>query len=1093
MYIKTNSLFHGHFDNTEREILQESYYDKLRQSLTVLCPRGTAENSVRFFETMAFGRIPVLIADDAVLPCESLINYDDFVIRVPETEVEFAADHIRSWLAARSQEQLQHHCQQARKAWETWLRVGRLPSLVAYELEQKCKLTAAGGYDMRISDVSEEMPTEKNLLPNDPLELIRRKQQLCSASHATPVDIILLTFNRREYFEQTISGLVRNTRYPYRLIIVDNNSDAEMQEYLQSTAGLFDQLILNDDNYYTAAFQRGIVSAQSDPYIVSDPDILVPDLEGVCWLERLVMLHQSYPEMGLIALNLDPANKPAKLPDVYIGDKTPYGNEITLCNVGTVMQSIKRRYFDGRYITDWETCEQIRANGGSVGFANNIVAWHLGWDEDRDYPDYLLEKYDYFKQKYSVDTYRMYTENKDLLSRMSPAPESSGYYSFSRPDVQKMVNPASRRILDIGCAAGMLGYELKEKLGAEVWGVECSPIAAEEAKGRLDHVLLGTIEGTLPELPNSYFDTIIMADLLEHLLEPCNVLKNLHNKLAAGGEIVASIPNVRHWSVVKQLLEGHWEYVDAGILDRTHFHFFTYAECLRLFTAAGYNIIRSEAIQLSGCDKIPFDIVEALSKAGLNVKTLAEESDHYQYLFVASPTPFPPKEITTVNSTTVITASVLTSIIILTWNQLPFTQACLESIRRSTSEPYQLIMVDNGSSDGTALWLRELARTDDRITVIENARNCGFAAGCNQGISAAQGEYILLLNNDTVVTEGWLGGMRELLERYPDAGIIGPMTNSASGVQVVAGAGYQTIDELPSWAAVFRKDYRYRIIPQRRIVGFCMLFRRDLVESIGLLDESFGSGNYEDDDYCLRAELAGYRNLIAGDVFIHHEGGATFSGNQMDRGRENRQNRALFTRKWSPQWLEASTLRRWLVLHAIEEAEQKQQQGDIDGAVAILLNRGIAIDRESFLAYIKLAEILMAAGRYDEALQVLPEMPANVDRLIVHEIEAICQLALGNDEAALKAALTVRDRPRALVILGTLAARSGNLLEAEDSFRRAIERDPSCGTAWLSLGMLLWGNGDQEGAYQAVRRAVVVDPLNEEAVKILRDMAERLG
>jgi len=439
----------------------------------------------------------------------------------------------------------------------------------------------------------------------------------------------------------------------------------------------------------------------------------------------------------------------------------------------------------------------------------------------------------------------------------------------------------------------------------------------------------------------------------------------------------------------------------------------------------------------------------------------------------------------------------LTSIIILTWNQLSFTQECLASIARHTPEPYELIIIDNGSTDGTVAWLREQAATDGRISLIENNTNRGFAAGCNQGINAARGEYLLLLNNDTAVTPGWLAGMREPLDRYPDAGIIGPMTNSASGIQVVADSGYGSLDELPVWAASFREQNRHRIIPLRRIVGFCMLFRRTLAEKIGLLDEGFGSGNYEDDDYCLRAELAGYRNLIAGDVFIHHEGGATFAGNRIDRGGENRKNRVVFKQKWEPARLEPSLLRRWMALNAVEEAHLQAERGDLDGAVATLLNKGIKVDPGSPHAYLELADILMRAGRYEDAVQVVPEMPPGADAFRRREIEALCHLSLGNDTSAGQAAREAlagnRNCSRALVVLGTLAARGGDPGGAEAFFRQAIEADPSRADGWLSLGMLLWGNGDTNGAWQAVKRSVILDPLHKEAVDIFRGMAERLS
>ena len=433
----------------------------------------------------------------------------------------------------------------------------------------------------------------------------------------------------------------------------------------------------------------------------------------------------------------------------------------------------------------------------------------------------------------------------------------------------------------------------------------------------------------------------------------------------------------------------------------------------------------------------------------------------------------------------------LVTIVILTFNQLWCTKECVESIQKYTPEPHEIIFVDNGSIDGTVAWLKEQVRNNNGYRLIDNGRNMGFAGGCNQGIKASQGEYILLLNNDVVVTSGWLEGMLECLQRKQHAGIVGPMTNSASGVQVVADIGYSSLQELPAWAMDFRKNNRYRIIPLRRIVGFCMLFKRELTAKIGLLEESFGPGNYEDDDYCLRAELAGYHNYVVGDVFVHHEGGATFSGNRMDRALENRKNRAIFKQKWEPSQLEESILRQWLVLNAIEEAESLIQQGETASAIDKLLNNAIKVDPLYADSYSKLIEILISAGRYEDALQVLPEMPATVDRAVICEIEAVCLAAMGNDESAIHAAGQAQGRPRVMVVLGTLAARRGGLVEAESLMRRAIDTDPSCGGAWLSLGILLWEKGDQEGAYQAIRSAVVVDPLNNETVKILREIAER--
>ena len=119
----------------------------------------------------------------------------------------------------------------------------------------------------------------------------------------------------------------------------------------------------------------------------------------------------------------------------------------------------------------------------------------------------------------------------------------------------------------------------------------------------------------------------------------------------------------------------------------------------------------------------------------------------------------------------------LTSIVILTRNQLPYTQMCLQSIRDRTDEPYELIVVDNGSTDGTVEFLRSQAG----VRLIENPDNRGFPAGCNQGIDAAEGEHVLLLNNDTIVTTGWLDRLLRVLYSDPQIGLVGPCANNISG------------------------------------------------------------------------------------------------------------------------------------------------------------------------------------------------------------------------------------------------------------------------------------------------------------------------
>lgn len=215
-----------------------------------------------------------------------------------------------------------------------------------------------------------------------------------------------------------------------------------------------------------------------------------------------------------------------------------------------------------------------------------------------------------------------------------------------------------------------------------------------------------------------------------------------------------------------------------------------------------------------------------------------------------------------------------TSIVILTYNSLAYTENCLHSIRAYTpANDMELIVVDNHSTDGTVAWLKE----QSDIRLIENAENKGFSGGCNQGIRAAEpGNDILLLNNDTLVTPGWLQNLQACLHSAPNVGAAGPVSNSCSNGQQIAYAG--TAQDLPAFAKSYNAApplYERKL----RLVGFCMLIRREVVDRIGLLDERFFPGNYEDDDYSFRIGQAGYQLLLSRNTFIYHRGSTSFGPN----------------------------------------------------------------------------------------------------------------------------------------------------------------------------------------------------------------------
>jgi 2-polyprenyl-3-methyl-5-hydroxy-6-metoxy-1,4-benzoquinol methylase len=177
---------------------------------------------------------------------------------------------------------------------------------------------------------------------------------------------------------------------------------------------------------------------------------------------------------------------------------------------------------------------------------------------------------------------------------MTTAP---GYYARPRPEMVPFVPRTARRILDVGCGQGVFAGRLRETSGAQVWGIELDPLAAAMAAERLDRVITGDALTAAAELPDGHFDCAVMNDLLEHLVHPETLLARLRPKLAPGGCVVASIPNVRHFSNLWNLVvRGEWHYTDEGVLDRTHLRFFTRRSLPALFAAGGYRLVTVQGI-----------------------------------------------------------------------------------------------------------------------------------------------------------------------------------------------------------------------------------------------------------------------------------------------------------------------------------------------------------------------------------------------------------------------------------------------------------------------------------------------------------------
>lgn len=224
-------------------------------------------------------------------------------------------------------------------------------------------------------------------------------------------------------------------------------------------------------------------------------------------------------------------------------------------------------------------------------------------------------------------------------------------------------------------------------------------------------------------------------------------------------------------------------------------------------------------------------------------------------------------------------------IIIPIWNQLSFTKDCLEHIIRNTRYPYRLILIDNASEKDTEEYLRKFAADNpDKTVLIRNKENAGYIKAVNQGLRISDAPYVCMMNNDTVPAPGWLEHMVEFAEAHPDVGLINPQCGGHDGASVEAYA--KTLER-----------HKGEYMEMNQCQGFCMLVKRDLIDKIGSLDESFGVGGYDDTDYSIRAHKAGYRSVAIRDSYVYHRIHASFdkAGNREEVVRRNQK---IYYDKW---------------------------------------------------------------------------------------------------------------------------------------------------------------------------------------------------
>jgi SAM-dependent methyltransferase len=177
----------------------------------------------------------------------------------------------------------------------------------------------------------------------------------------------------------------------------------------------------------------------------------------------------------------------------------------------------------------------------------------------------------------------------DLIAS-SYAAKPPGYFAGARSDLLDRLPPAPAAvILEIGCGAGGTGaLALASGKCARYYGIEIDPSAAEKARDVLTDVIVGNVEQIDLPYPAASLDAIIISEVLEHLIDPWDLIERLVRLLRPGGVMIATSPNISHWRVIARLARGRFDYVDIGVMDRTHLRWFTPASFRQMFERAGF-------------------------------------------------------------------------------------------------------------------------------------------------------------------------------------------------------------------------------------------------------------------------------------------------------------------------------------------------------------------------------------------------------------------------------------------------------------------------------------------------------------------------
>lgn len=439
--------------------------------------------------------------------------------------------------------------------------------------------------------------------------------------------IIIWSCNQLSYLRQTIASIRNYTeKESYELIVVDAYSNDGTPEWLSQQP---DIRILADESGRGCAYgcNQALAKAAGENIVLLESDVIVAQH----WLENLAACLYSEEQIGAVSPVTNYGGYAQAVPVSYqsLDEMHTYARDYNRSNPSCWEERIKLAGY----------CLMVKkAAIDSVGLLDETFS--SGYLADDDYSFRLRTKG--YKLMLCRDTFVHHVgvppagpvDYQHMLSKFTVKWGFNPVYStIIRQDIVNLIeNPKTQAltVLEIGCACGATLLKIKDGYSeAKLYGIELNEKAALSAK-LFAEVIAADVETTVLPYPEEYFDYIILADVLEHLANPWRALENIKAYLKPGGQILASIPNIMHFSVLRKLLQGYWSYEEAGILDKTHLRFFTLYEIEKMFQSTGYKVNSHYPVFIheTAADR---QFILALTGVSGNSR-LMEECRAYQYI-----------------------------------------------------------------------------------------------------------------------------------------------------------------------------------------------------------------------------------------------------------------------------------------------------------------------------------------------------------------------------------------------------------------------------------------------------------------------------